>query len=336
MAARAGLGTIGIMFLAGLKLNSPFVAAPMAGVTSLPFRLSLKTGGAPLVYTEMISTAGLLRNQPQTLRLLGSDEREAPWAIQLFGGDPGAMEQAARVARQRFNAAFIDINMGCPVKKVRRIGAGSALLDKPEVARQIIEAASQGFGGPVTVKIRLGYSSNTLDKILPHLLAACPAAITLHARTVAQGYSGQADWQAISWLKRQCAGTTVLGNGDVQSAKDAIAMLESTGCDGVMIGRGSLADPYIFARAQALLEGREFTGLKAGAMRELLHDQANLALKLQGEKMAIHLVRQFIMWRVRGLPGVSALRYQAGQSKSLSELLALADDFFSREEEICG
>lgn len=322
------------MQLSGLQLHSPFVTAPMAGVTSLPFRLSLKKGGAALVYTEMVSAAGLIRSQPHTLRLLRSLPAEQPLAVQIFGAEPGLMEKAARMARQEHGAALLDINMGCPVRKVRRIGAGSALLDKPVLAGQVLDAASQGFGGPVSVKIRLGYNRNTLEEIIPHLQSA--GAITLHARTVAQGYSGQADWRAIAWLKRQCS-QPVLGNGDVNSAQDAINLLQQTNCDGVMIGRAALSDPFIFAHAEALRAGREFIAPNNQAMRGLLQQQADLALELEGELMAIHLVRMFIMWKVRGRPGVSELRRQAGQSKSLKELLAIADRYFSPQEgELCG
>ncbi len=317
-------------------MNSPFVAAPMAGVSSLPFRLTLKKGGAPLVYTEMVSCAGLIRSQPHTLRLARTVPEEGPLCMQLFGAVPKTMEQAAVIARKNFNPVLLDINMGCPVRKVRRLGAGSALLDTPALARQVLEAASQGFGGPVSVKIRLGYSRDNLDEILPYLLAARPAAITLHARTVTQGYGGQADWAAIGRLKRLCPQLIVIGNGDVRSAGQALAMMEQTGCDGVMIGRGALQDPYIFARAMALKDGTDFNEPSAQEIRGLLQNQADLALALEGEMMAVHLVRQFIMWQVRGKPGVSELRRQAGMSKSLPELLKLADNFFNREVVPCG
>ena len=322
------------MLLADLNIDSPFLAAPLAGVTNLPFRLMLKKGGAPLVYSEMISSAGLIRQQKQTVRLARSMEEEQPFAIQLFGGDPLAMEKAAAQAR-RLGARLLDINMGCPVRKVRRQGAGSALLDTPELARQIIEAAAQGFGGAVTVKIRLGYNKDTMADIIPSLIKAKVAAITLHARTVVQGYGGQAHWPAIAWLKKQ-VDMPVIGNGDVKSAQDALAMMSQTGCDGVMIGRASMGDPYIFARARAIYLGNEFIEPPLEEVRGMLHEQADLANKLDGPRLAVHLVRQFIMWRARGRPGVSVLRNQAGQSRDLDELLHIADRFFYHGEESCA
>jgi tRNA-dihydrouridine synthase B len=235
------------------------------------------------------------------------------------------MEKAARMLRQLFNASLLDINMGCPVRKVRRVNAGSALLDAPSLAGQIAAAASFGFGRAVTVKIRLGYRQNTMEEFIPHLLAAKVAAITLHARTVVQGYGGQADWPAIAWLKKHCP-APVIGNGDVKSAQDAVAMLRQTGCDGVMIGRGAMRNPFIFAHAAALRQGLEFTA--PDMLPQMLQGQAELALRLEGPHLAMHLVRQFIMWRVRDLPGAGELRRRAGNSKSLEELLGIADNFF--------
>ncbi|MDR1396386.1 MAG: tRNA-dihydrouridine synthase [Desulfarculales bacterium] len=322
------------MLLAGLELISPFVAAPLAGVSNLPFRLTLKKGGASLVYSEMISSAGLIRQQPQTLRLTRTLEEEAPLALQLFGADPAAMGKAAAWARKR-GYGLLDINMGCPVRKVRRQGAGSALLDTPDLARQVLEAAAQGFGQAVTVKIRLGYKHNDLERIMSFLEDAPLAAICLHARTVAQGYGGRACWPAIAWLKKRAA-VPVVGNGDVKSADDAVAMLAQTGCDGVMIGRAALADPYIFARARALREGHAFPEPSLEEIRLDLHAQASLALRLDGPGLALHLVRQFIMWRGGGKPGIGALRRRAGMCKDLSELLRLADNFFYAPEKLCA
>jgi nifR3 family TIM-barrel protein len=315
------------MLLADLKLASPFVAAPLAGVSSLPFRLALKKGGASLVYSEMISSDGLIRQQARTLRLARTLEEEAPLALQLFGAQPSVMEQAAAGARKQ-GYKLLDINMGCPVRKVRRQGAGSALLDTPELARRVLEAAAQGFGQAVTVKIRLGYRHNDLERIMSFLDDAPLAAICLHARTVVQGYGGQACWPAIAWLKRRTR-LPVLGNGDVQSAAGAVAMLDRTGCDAVMIGRAALADPYIFARARAMHEGSVFCEPSPEEIRRDLHAQVNLALCLDGPGLALHLARQFIMWRVKGRPGKAALRRRAGMCKDLPELLRLADSVFT-------
>ncbi len=319
------------MQLAGLTLDSPFIFAPLAGVTRAPVRLLARRGGAALVYTEMVSAMGLSLSQPQTLRLARVWPDEAPLALQLFGADPGRMRLAAAKARE-LGADILDVNLGCPARKVRRQGAGSALLDSPERARAVVAGAAEGWGGPVTVKLRLGFDRDDLAEIVPGLVEAGAAAICLHARTTRQGFAGQADWAAIARLKAWCP-VPVIGNGDVISAEGAVAMLKQTGCDAVMIGRGALGDPWIFSRAADLLAGRQPRPVSLSERRRALAEHAELALR-EGEALALHLSRLLLIWFCKGLPGASEIRRAAGCARSWREVLRLGDSYFANLEAV--
>ncbi len=318
------------MQLAGLKLDSPFLAAPMAGVSSPVWRLMARQGGAALVYTEMVSAVGLLRRQPQTLRLMRSLPGEQPAALQLFGADPEVMGRAAKVAAG-LDYALIDLNLGCPVRKVRRQGAGSALLDDPVRAAEVTAAVVENAGRPVTVKLRLGYDADTTEEVVPGLVRAGAAAVCLHARTVRQGYAGQADWQAIARLKSWCP-LPVIGNGDAKDAASANAMLAQTGCDLVMIGRGALADPWVFGQAADLWAGREAGGPTAGERLAAYKQHAFKALELGGSRHAVHFFRQCLMNHTKGRAGAPSLRRAVGMAADLERLMALADELFERLE----
>ncbi|MFH1033799.1 MAG: tRNA dihydrouridine synthase DusB [Pseudomonadota bacterium] len=314
------------MQLAGITIKSPFLAAPMAGVSSPPFRLLAARAGAGLVYTEMVSAVALLRRQPQTVRMARVLPEERPVALQLFGQEPEAMAGAARRVAA-MDVDLVDINMGCPARKVRRQGAGSALLDEPAKAAEILRAVVENCPQPVTVKLRLGYKSETLEEVLPGLIAAGAKAVCLHARTVVQGFSGRADWSAIARLKSWCP-LPVIGNGDVRSAEGALAMLAATGCDAVMIGRAAMGDPWIFSRAADLLAGRAPTPVSLSERRAALWEHAEPARRLQGEGGAVHFMRQFMMWYAKGLPGATEFRREAGPVRDLGQLMRLAGEFF--------
>lgn len=314
------------MQLIGLTLETPFVAAPMAGVSSPAFRLMARRHGAGLVYTEMVSAAGLVQRQRRTWGLAEVLPEERPAALQLFGGRPEVMLAAARLASE-CPVDLIDVNMGCPVKKVRRQSAGSALLEDLPLAVEVMAAAVEGSRLPVTVKLRLGKSRDELDRIVPPLIEAGARAVCLHARTTSQGFGGRADWSAIARLASWCP-VPVIGNGDVTSGADAVRMLEETGCAAVMIGRGAMGDPWIFARAVARLAGREPAPPSPAAKRAALAEHVDLARRLSGEGHALHFVRQFMMWYCRGLPGAGDFRRRAGSARELGQLMSLADDYF--------
>ncbi len=315
------------MEIAGLRLDTPFVLAPMAGVTSPAFRLMARRAGAALVYTEMVSAAGLVRRRPKTLELTRVLAWERPVALQLFGGEPQTMYQAALMVDGLEEVDLVDVNLGCPVRKIRRQGAGSALLDDPGRAAQVVAAVRQGTSKPVSVKLRLGFREDRLESILPPLLEAGAGLVCLHARTVKQGFSGRADWSAIARLKSWCP-VPVIGNGDVSSPQQALDMLEETGCDLVMIGRASLGNPWIFEQAGDLRSGRQPRPVSLARRRRALWEHMELARRLGGRGQAMHFMRQFMMWYSKGLPDSAAFRRRAGRARRLEELIQISTDYF--------
>ena len=232
--------------IAEIPINPPFLLAPLAGYTDLPFRYLCREYGAGLCVSEMISCHGLVYGQQKTLAMLASDPKEHPVAFQLFGADAEIMGKAAAIMAQ-FGPDCIDINMGCPVPKVTKRGAGAALMRDPVLAGKIIESVRKHGGLPVTVKIRSGVDTSCMNAVMFARMAenAGAAAITVHGRTWAQGFTGKADWQTISRVK-EAVSIPVIGNGDIKNHQDGVMMMEQTGCNGVMIGRGALGNPWAF------------------------------------------------------------------------------------------
>lgn len=285
------------------------------------------------MYTEMVSAAGLVRGDRKSVALCRILEQERPVALQLFGAEPEVMHQAAAIVAGMDNVDLIDINMGCPVRKIRRQGAGAALLEDPVLAAEVASAVVEGAGAkPVSVKLRLGPREDKLAEIVPGLVKAGVVAVCVHARTTAQGFGGQADWEAIKRLVGWCP-VPVIGNGDVRSPWDARAMLETTGCAAVMIGRAAVGNPWIFAQALDVLAGREPRSVSVGERREVLKEHMALAERLGGGGHALHFVRQFMMHYTKGLPGAVAFRRRAGQARELGELWRLCEEFFAMQEE---
>jgi tRNA-dihydrouridine synthase B len=287
------------------SLPNPFILAPMAGVSEMPFRVIAFRMGAALCPTELVSSQGLMRANQRTLKYLRFDpEVERPYSLQIFGGDPEAMARAAVVGKE-YGAQIIDINMGCPVKKVTKNGAGSALLCDPPRAGDIVRQIRAATGLPVTCKIRSGWDSQSLNylKMAGELFEAGCAALAVHPRTRAQGYSGSADWNVIADLKRHFPDRPIIGNGDVRSPEDARRMLETTGCDFVMIGRAALGNPWIF---------RELAGGDPPMPEErcegvLAHFREHLIFV--GDPLgAVRSFRKPMAWYAHGLRGAAAFR----------------------------
>lgn len=230
-----------------VQINHPFILAPLAGYTDLPFRILCKEYGAGLVYTEMISCHGLVRQQYKTMNMTATSASEAPVALQLFGAEADVMgEAAAMLNKEPFD--IIDINMGCPVRKVIKKGAGSALMRTPNLARDIIEQVAGNSDKPVTVKIRTGWDHNTITAPEFAIMAqeAGASAVAIHARTWTDGFSGEVDYSIITRLKENLT-IPVIGNGDIHCHEEGLKLMENTGCDGVMIGRSALGAPWIFS-----------------------------------------------------------------------------------------
>ena len=236
--------------------------APMSGITNLPFRLIVKRLGAGLVTTEMISAMGLIRNHEKTFRYLQSSQEEKPLSVQIFGYDPHVMAEATEMVVDTC-ADIVDINMGCPVKKIVKTGAGAALMNKPQTAAAIVSSIRKAVDIPVTVKIRAGWSQNSESGGIPTAVEVAKLmedagadSIVVHPRTRTQGFSGQAAWSIIGEVASALT-IPVIGNGDIRSGKDAVCMLDETGCDAVMIGRAAIGAPWIFRDIAAALTGKE-------------------------------------------------------------------------------
>ena len=286
-------------------LPNPYVLAPMAGVSERPYRVIAFRLGAALCPTELVSSAGLKHINQRTLRYLRFDpEVERPYALQIFGGDVEQMANAAVIGKAH-GAQIIDINMGCPVKKVTKNGAGSALLCEPLRAGAIVRAIREATGLPVTAKIRSGWDAKSRNylQMAEVLFDAGCAALAIHPRTKDQGYAGTADWGCIADLKRHFPDRTIIGNGDVRTVADAHRMLETTGCDMVMVGRAALGNPWLF---------RELNGGPAAEPEErrdgvLAHFRAHL--EHAGDALgAVRSFRKHLGWYAHGLHGAAAFR----------------------------
>ncbi|MBC8207930.1 MAG: tRNA dihydrouridine synthase DusB [Desulfobulbaceae bacterium] len=299
-----------------LQLDSPLILAPLAGYSDLPFRLLCREYGAGLVVSEMISCHGMVYQQPNTLAMLATVPAERPLSIQLFGADPMVMGQAAALLN-KFHPDLIDINMGCPVRKVTKRGAGSALMKTPALARQIIEAVVRESDVPVTVKTRIGIDQKTMTAVKFAQMAedSGAAAVTIHGRTWAQGFTGLADWQAIAEVKKAVS-IPVIGNGDIDDYQTAQQRLDEAGCDGVMIGRGALGNPWAFSAS-----GRPATleGLLPGVRRHL-------------ELMAEHLPTDRMLGAIKNQIG----RYfkELPHSSQYRKLVCACSDFATLRQEI--
>ena len=301
--------------IGNVTIANPFVLAPMAGVTDLPFRVLCKEQGAGLLCMEMVSAKAIQFNNRNTFDLMKIDEREHPISLQLFGSDPDIIsEQAKRIEELPFD--ILDINMGCPVPKVAGNGEGSALMKNTKLVGEIVEKTARAISKPVTVKIRKGFTEDTVNavEIAKIAEASGAAAVAVHGRTREQYYSGKADWDIIRQVK-EAVQIPVMGNGDVNSPESAKAMMEQTGCDFVMIGRGVRGNPWIFAQMNHYMETGEFLPKPTyEEVREMMLRHARMEIELRGEYTGIREMRKHVAWYTTGMPHSAKLR------KSLSEM----------------
>ncbi|HEY4376730.1 MAG TPA: tRNA dihydrouridine synthase DusB [Acidimicrobiales bacterium] len=312
------------------ELALPVVLAPMAGVTNAPFRALCRAHGAGLYVSEMLTARALVEGHARTLAMARFGPDESPRSIQLYGTDPATMGEAVRRLVGELGAEHIDLNLGCPAKKVTRHGGGAALPVKRQLLRSVIRAAVAAAGAvPLTVKFRKGIDDRTLTYLDTGRIAVdegC-AAVALHARTAEQLYSGHADWDAIGELKAAVTSVPVLGNGDIWVAADALAMMQHTGCDGVVVGRGCLGRPWLFADLADAFAGRPPTSPPPlGAVATAMADHARRLVEFYGDVTGIRDFRKHTSWYLTGYPVGPEVRRRLNQVGSLAELDGLLDD----------
>ncbi|MCR5735876.1 MAG: tRNA dihydrouridine synthase DusB [Lachnospiraceae bacterium] len=308
-----------------VELKNPWILAPMAGVCDLPFRLICSEMGAGLVCTEMISAKAILYNNRNTKELMRMDDREHPVSLQLFGSDPDIMgDIAARIEDAGHD--ILDINMGCPVPKVVNNNEGSALMKDPVLAGKIIERVSSSTKKPVTVKIRKGFDEEHINAVeIAHIAEESGAsAITVHARTREQYYTGKADWDTIRSVKKAVK-IPVIGNGDVCSYESAEKMLNETGCDAVMIGRAARGNPWIFKELNERAAGREYIPPSYDEVLEMVLRHAQMLVDHKGEYTAVREMRKHSAWYLTGMKNASKIRGRLNETESYEELKELID-----------
>ena len=313
--------------IGSVTLPNNLILAPMAGVTDLPFRLLCSRQGAGMCCMEMVSAKAILYQNKNTESLLEIHPEEGMLSLQLFGSDPKILSEMAKKIEDR-PFAVLDINMGCPVPKVVNNGEGSALMKNPQLVEQIVSAVVKAVDKPVTVKIRKGFDEAHVKavEIAKIAEAAGAAAVAVHGRTREQYYAGTADWDIIAKVK-EAVSIPVIGNGDVTDGASAAALLEQTGCDGVMVGRAARGNPWIFSQIAAWLE--DGTILPRPDIEEvkrtiLYHAQLQLATK--GEYTAIREMRKHVSWYTSGYPNSARLRQVVNQTENYEELCALVEE----------
>lgn len=299
------------MKIGNIETKNNVFLAPMAGVTDLVFRVICKEMDCGMVYSEMVSAKGVQHNNKNTKELLKVDEMERPVAMQMFGSDPEIMAEMARKLNEYEDIDILDINMGCPAPKIVKNGEGSALTLNPKLVGEIISAVSKASEKPVTVKFRKGFDDQHLNALEIGRIAeeSGAKAVTIHGRTREQYYAGKADWDIIRALKEEIKTIPVIGNGDIFTPEDAKKMLEYTGCDAVMIGRGSQGNPFIFKRTVEYLENGVLLPEPTWEDRlDIAEKHMDMLADYKGEVIGIREMRKHLGWYIKGLPHSAEMR----------------------------
>lgn len=315
--------------IGNVKIKNQIVLAPMAGISNSVYRRICKEMGCGLIYAEMVSDKAIQFNNQKTIDMLYMCEEERPIAQQIFGSDLESFVYAAKYIEENMHPDIIDINMGCPVPKVAvRAQAGSALLKNPDKVYEIVKAVVDAVSVPVTVKIRSGWDSNSINAVLiaKTIEKAGASAICIHPRTRSQGYSGKADWNIIKDVVNSVH-IPVIGNGDVKTPEDAKRMLEETGCTAVMIGRGVLGNPWLIRNSIAYLDGLSYEEVTIKDRVDMCLKHLDYLSKLKCEKVACLEIRNHIGWYFKGIPGANELKNKVYQTSKISDIISLLIEF---------
>lgn len=317
-------------FIGNVEIKNQVVLAPMAGYSNTSFRKIIKEMGAGLIYSEMVSDKALTYRNEKTLRLLKMSEEERPIAQQIFGSDVDTFVESAKIVEEVMHPDIIDINMGCPVPKVAvSAQAGSGLLKNPEKIREIVSAVVKAVSVPVSVKIRLGWDEKSINcvEVAKIIEESGASAIALHARTRSQGYSGHANWEYIKKVK-EAVSIPVIGNGDVVTPLDAKKMLEETGCDAVMIGRGVLGNPWLIKECVEYLEtGRILPPVSYDEKITMMKRHFALLKEDKSLSCALLEIRSNILFYLKGMPNGKEIKQKICSSKTEEEILNILDDY---------
>lgn len=316
------------MKIGNLQFENNVFLAPMAGVTDIAFRGFCKELGCGLVYTEMVSAKALFYDNKNTKELLKLSDEEKPIAVQIFGNEPAVMAKACESFNYNDDICIVDINMGCPAPKIVKNGDGSALMKDPKRAAEIVKEMKKVSSKPVTVKFRKGFDEDNINAVdfAKEMEQAGVDAITVHGRTRAQMYEGKADWDIIKKVK-EAVNVPVIGNGDVFSAEAALSLVELSKCDGVMVARGAMGNPWIFSQINSALKGKEVNYPTDVEKIDMCIGHCKLALKYHGENKAVREMRKHIAWYIKGIKRCTDIKNKINIEKSSENVIRILEDY---------